>query len=191
MTWRLAYSLDQLRSEVNQWAPHRSRRSDGTLGDPAHASRASRHNPNNRGVVCAIDITHDPAGGCDVHALARRLVLNPHPDLEYVISNRQVAKRRNGFRWEPYRGSNGHTQHAHFAVGVGSDSEPRPPYDTTALWGVEDDMPLSQTDLDLIRLVVAQELGKANESLYARFRTKAHEMRDSLAALVRRKHPDA
>jgi hypothetical protein len=136
MTWRLAISLDTLRTEINGYAPTRSKRSDGTIGDPAHASRASRHNPNRYNVVTALDVTHDPAGGCDVHTIARGLVLDPHPELEYVISNGQVAKRRTGFRWETYTGSNQHRLHAHFAVGRGPDSDPLPPYDSTLCWGV-------------------------------------------------------
>ena len=136
MAWRLAKSLITLRNEISDAAPNRSRLSDGTIGDPAHASRASRHNPNRHGVVTAYDATHDPKAGMDIHALARRLVLNPHPELEYVISNGQIAKRRNGFVWETYRGTNKHTAHAHFAVGRGPDSDPLPPYDSTAAWGV-------------------------------------------------------
>lgn len=145
MAWRLAKSLITLRDEVSDVAPKRSRISDGTIGDPAHADRASRHNPNRYGVVTALDLTHDPAGGMDVHALARRLVKDPHPELEYVISNGQVAKRRNGFRWERYYGSNQHVSHAHFAVGVGPDSDPRPPYDSTTSWNVATPEP-SQPD---------------------------------------------
>lgn len=145
MTWRLARSLETLRAEVNGYAPKRSKASDGTIGDPAHASRASRHNENRYHVVTAVDITHDPAGGCDIHAIARRLVRVPHPELEYVISDGEVAKRRNKFRWEPYRGTNAHRKHAHFAVGTGPDNDPLPPYDSTLSWGVslppEDDMP--------------------------------------------------
>ena len=142
MAWRLAKSLEVLRTEVNAMAPKRSKASDGTVGDPAHASRPSRHNPNGAGVVCAIDLTHDPKNGCDIHALARELVKRPHPNLEYVISNGEVAKKKTGFKWEPYTGDNKHNKHAHFAVGTGKDAEPGQPYDDTTSWGVgeEDDM---------------------------------------------------
>lgn len=135
MAWRLAISLDTLRDEVDGFAPNRSRISDGTIGDPAHATRASRHNPNRYGVVTALDLTHDPAGGCDIHAFARRHVHDPHPELAYIISNAQVAKRSTGFRWDPYTGTNEHRKHAHFAVGVGPDSDPLPPYDSVLSWG--------------------------------------------------------
>jgi hypothetical protein len=136
MAWRLARSLGALRSEVDAFAPKRSKASDGTLGDPAHADRDSRHNPNRYGVVTALDLTHDPAGGCDIHAIARRLVRDPHPELAYVISNGEVAKRRTGFQWEQYYGANPHDKHAHFAVGDGPDSDPLPPYDSLLSWGV-------------------------------------------------------
>lgn len=135
MAWRLARSLEQLRREVNAHAPRRSKASDGTIGDPAHASRPSRHNPNNAGVVCGIDITHDPANGCDVHAFARRHVQHPHPNLDNVISNGEIASRKTGWKWVRYTGSNEHRKHAHFGVGVGPDSEPRPPYDDQTPWG--------------------------------------------------------
>lgn len=141
MAWRLAVSLRTLRDEINAWAPNRSKASDGTIGDPAHAARASRHNPNDFGVVCALDVTHDPAGGCDVHALADRLremkaAGAGHPELAYIVSNRRICSPTNGWAWRSYSGSNPHTLHAHFAVGVGPDSEPRPPYDSTQAWGV-------------------------------------------------------
>lgn len=150
MVWRIARSLSTLRTEINAWAPNRSRISDGTIGDPAHQARASRHNPNRHGVVTALDITHDPKGGCDIHALARRLVKTPHPELEYVISNGQIAKRRTGFKWEPYTGANKHNLHAHFAVGRGTDADPQPPYDSTQPWGVKPTSggPLPRTDPD-------------------------------------------
>jgi hypothetical protein len=148
MAWRLAMSLETLRSEVNEMAPHRSKRSDGTLGDPAHASRASRHNPNRYDVVTALDLTHDPTAGCDIHGLARGVARDPHPELEYIISDGEVAKRRNGFRWERYYGDNQHRLHAHFAVGRGPDSDPMPPYDSTVSWFQQeaDDMAMTPAE---------------------------------------------
>ena len=149
MAWRVAKSLLVLLDEVNAVAPNRSKGVDGTLGDAAHRARVSRHNPNRYGVVTAMDITHDPAHGMDVHALVRRLTAGgrcPHPNCAYIISNRQVARRSNGWKWETYGGSHPHDQHAHFAAGEGSDADPRSPYDDTTPWGIaaalgkEDDM---------------------------------------------------
>ena len=137
MAWRLAKSLAVLRLECNTYAPNRDKTNDGTIGDAAHASRASAHNPNNAGVVCALDITHDPTDGMDVHALARRLAKNPHPCLSYIVSNREICTWASGFKiWRKYGGSSPHIAHAHFRVGRGPDSEPTPPYDDTTAWGV-------------------------------------------------------
>lgn len=149
MAWRLARSLVTFRNEVNAAAPGRSRVSDGTIGDEAHQDRCSRHNPNRAGVVTALDITHDPAGGMDVHALADRLVEDPHPELAYVISRSRIASRATGWRWHAYTGSNPHKIHAHIAVGTGPDCDPTGPYDSTAPWGVaeligDDDMDATQ-----------------------------------------------
>lgn len=132
--WRLAKSLVKLRDQINATAPDRSRASDGTIGDAAHRMRASRHNPNDFEVVCALDVTDDPAHGCPIHVFADRIRNNPHPELAYVISNGRIAGRSTGWAWHQYSGSNPHVKHAHFAVGVGPDSEPRPPYDGTQGW---------------------------------------------------------
>lgn len=136
MEWRLAKSLTVLRGQIDEMAPRRSRASDGTIGDPAHRHRASRHNPNNAGVVCALDITDDPANGCPVHVIAERVRAKPHSDLAYIISNERIAGRNTGWNWHHYTGANPHSRHAHFAVGVGPDSEPRPPYDDIQQWAL-------------------------------------------------------
>lgn len=135
-SWRLANSLVGLRNEVNTLAPNRSKVSDGTIGDPSHASRCSRHNPNNFGVVCALDLTNDPVNGCPIHEIARQVAKVPHPELTYIISNGQIASRSDGFRWRAYLGVNPHTKHAHFAVGGGTECEPMPPYDSFTPWNV-------------------------------------------------------
>ncbi|WP_433699109.1 peptidoglycan-binding domain-containing protein [Nocardiopsis sp. CA-288880] len=137
MSWRLARSLEQLRGEVNATAPRRSKRSDGSIGDAAHSRTASDHNPNSAGVVCAIDITHDPAGGADMNQLAERLRTGGHPALKYLIWNRRIWSRtRAGEGWRSYGGSNPHSSHMHVSVGVGSDGRSTGPYDNTSSWGI-------------------------------------------------------
>jgi len=115
MTWRLARALDQLRRQVNAKWPNRSRVSDGTIGDRKHAARASDHNPSG-GIVHALDLTHSPSTGFDAHALAERIRKAHDPRISYIISNRRIASAKANWAWRPYRGSNGHTQHAHFSI---------------------------------------------------------------------------
>lgn len=138
--WRAARALDQLLDEVNAAAPHRSKLSDGTIGDPAHSARYSDHNPNAAGVVRARDITHDPEHGVDGAQLAeriRQLGIAGHPALQagaYVIHNRRIASATlDGapWDWEPYSGRNPHTKHVHVSV----SSSPRG-YDSRRPWGV-------------------------------------------------------
>jgi len=148
-TPRLAKSLVVLRAECNAVAPNRKKTADGWIGDAAHAARASAHNPNSAGVVCALDITHDPAHGMDGAKLFEHCRTLPHPNLRYLIHNRKRAGRPD-WTVKPYTGSNPHTGHVHFTVGTGSDSRTLPPYDDTTPWGIaeglEDDM--DQTTFD-------------------------------------------
>lgn len=111
MEWHLAPSLAQLRSEVNARWPNRSKASDGTIGDPAHAARKSDHNPNSRGSVNAIDIT---AKGIDTGALIT--AAKRHPSVRYIIHNRRIMNRDIGaFKPRPYTG-HPHTQHVHISI---------------------------------------------------------------------------
>ena len=122
-TWRLAKSLEVLRAEIDALAPDRSRVLDGTIGDAAHSVRVSRHNPY-QGVVCALDLTHDPEHGLDCGWLFEYLRTHPHPNLEYIIHNRQVTRRRTGWKIDRYTGSHDHAGHIHIAVGHGTDGAP-------------------------------------------------------------------
>lgn len=134
MSWTVAMSLQVLRTQVNQAYPKRSKASDGTIGDAAHSKTRSDHNPNGRGVVCALDLTHDPANGFDAHALAELQRTNPHPQLKYIVSKGRIASRKHGWRW---RDSSGHFSHVHFSVGVGPDGSSLPgTYESTELWNI-------------------------------------------------------
>lgn len=126
--WRRARSLDTLVAEINAHAPKRSRTSDGFLGDAAHASRPSDHNPNARGVVCAGDLTDDAARGADMDKLAPFLIRHRHPALKYIILNRRIASARSGWKWVAYTGPNPHIKHMHVSV--------ESPYDDLTPWGV-------------------------------------------------------
>jgi hypothetical protein len=123
MRWRLASALDKLRAQVNDRFLSRSKDSDGSIGDAAHASRASDHNPwimdGGLGVVSAIDITHDPKSGCDSYALAEALRTARDPRIKYVISNRRIFAGPDGpqpWVWRKYTGANPHDHHVHVSV---------------------------------------------------------------------------
>lgn len=129
---RLAKSLETLREQVNALAPKRSKRDDGWIGDAAHAARASDHNPNKKGVVQAIDITHDPKNGMDAHALAETLRLNRDRRIKYVISNGRIfSSSTKPWEWRKYAGSNPHSRHVHISVGDIASY-----YDDPAAWKI-------------------------------------------------------
>lgn len=158
VTPRLAHSLIRLRNDIDRLAPNRSRISDGWIGDAAHRNRASRHNPNRWGVVTAWDGTDDPGRGCPIHELAERIRRDPHPELAYIISNRRIAGRITGWRWHRYLGSNPHYRHAHFGVGWGPDSDPRPPYDDgRTSWSIWEEDEMTDEDIERIAKAVVKE----------------------------------
>lgn len=119
MTWRLATSLIVLREQVNAAYPSRSKDSDGSIGDEHHSARTSDHNPDERGVVRAIDITHDPAHGFDSYKFANMLLAKQDQRLKYVISNRRIGSGPVGPQpgvWRKYTGINPHDHHCHISV---------------------------------------------------------------------------
>lgn len=134
--WRLAQSLESLRVQVNARAPDRNRSHDGTIGDCRHMQRNSDHNPQirdgDKGVVTAMDITHDPAHGCDANALADRFQASRDPRIKYVIWNRRIMSATNKpWTWRPYGGANPHTAHIHVSVGASKRA-----YDDNSPWAI-------------------------------------------------------
>ena len=125
-SWHLAPSLAQLRREINTRWPNRDKSTDGTIGDTAHSSRASDHNPNSRGSVNAIDVDKD---GIDPTGLVALAIKDPR--VNYVIYNRQIWQRRHGFKPRPYSGINAHRQHVHVSIIQSVAAE-----QNTAPWGV-------------------------------------------------------
>ncbi|WP_163168118.1 hypothetical protein [Arthrobacter sp. Alg241-R88] len=141
--WRVARSLDALLGEVNAHAPRRNKASDGSIGDAAHATRSSDHNPwvvfGGQGIVRARDFTHDPANGLDcqdlANALASLIAVGGHPACRsgaYVIWRGRIYsfdRRHEG--WRPYSGSNPHNHHLHLSVATDPAG-----FDSILPWGV-------------------------------------------------------
>lgn len=128
MAWRLAKGLERLREQVNAKYPQRSKASDGTVGDTAHSARKSDHNPDSRGIVHAMDLTHDPRNGFDSYKFADHLLRVQDPRLSYVISNGRIGSGPRGVSpgvWRKYTGSNPHDHHVHVSITTTSEDDPR------------------------------------------------------------------
>lgn len=113
--WRLAPCLKVLFDEADRRKPTRSRAADGTIGDAAHSSRTSDHNPAS-GWVCAGDVDDDgdssPVLGVDL--LIAHLVATKDRRVKYVIRNGRIWSADRG--WRTYTGTNAHAHHVHISV---------------------------------------------------------------------------
>jgi peptidoglycan hydrolase-like protein with peptidoglycan-binding domain len=121
VAWRVAKSLLKLRGQVNARSPDRDKSNDGTIGDAAHASRSSDHNPwitdNGIGVVTALDITDDPKHKVVSADIAEALRDSKDSRIKYVISRGRIfSSTERPWQWRPYNGPNPHDKHVHISV---------------------------------------------------------------------------
>ena len=144
MAYRLAHSLEQLRSQVNLIAPNRNKKSDGWVGDSVHFAQgsASDHNPwvrqGDLGIVTAIDITHDPANGCDVMAIANSIIASRDRRMKYMIYTGGSGGRPGiisatvaPWTWR-VRSYDDHSHHLHISVNSNVSD-----YDSPNAWALE------------------------------------------------------
>jgi hypothetical protein len=168
--WELVPCLVQLRTEFNAVAPRRDKGADGSIGDSAHTSSSDHtpdedsrilrdHDADSKNEVHALDIDSSgpwPTSGwfdATVQAIVAREKAeyestDVYGRLAYVIWNRRIASRTWGWTWKSYRGSDPHTNHAHFSARylTRTESDTRP-------WGVEeDDVALTDADIDRIAI---------------------------------------
>lgn len=115
MAWQLNPALTRFRNAVNAAYPNRDKASDGTIGDLAHQSTSSDHNPDSDGSVDAWDMDVD-LGTADNPAAIERLkaLFEGHESSRYWIHNRQIASRSDGWIRRPYDGANPHDKHVHW-----------------------------------------------------------------------------
>ncbi|MBV5272529.1 MAG: SH3 domain-containing protein [Lamprocystis purpurea] len=121
--WRVATSLLTLRNQINSLYPARKKASDGTIGDSRHCggSGTSDHCARDLGgsvkVVTAMDITHDPASGCDAGRIVSALVASRDERIKYIIWNKRILSSEvSAWTWRSYNGSNPHSKHFHLSV---------------------------------------------------------------------------
>ena len=140
--WILAPSLDALVKQMDRTYPGRDHTSDGSIGDQAHASRESDHNPSG-GFVHAVDIDEDIAPGLDLKGFAEALRTTRDPRLRYAIYEGRILKAyaSNGlpaWSWHRYTGPNSHSHHLH--VSINRTAEARNDLRPWPLAPQEDDM---------------------------------------------------
>jgi hypothetical protein len=122
----LVASLAAFRSEANALYPNRDKSSDGWIGDAAHSSRTSDHNPDWRGAVHAYDLDEDLDGntsdsGAELAFLAEAIRSRRDPRVKYVIYEGRIfasyaTSTRPAWTWGPYSGTNAHRHHMHVSV---------------------------------------------------------------------------
>lgn len=108
----LAPSLARARTSINIRWPERDHESDGWVGDAAHQSRTSDHNPDKvTGVVRALDVDKD---GVHIPTVLAAFLL--HPEVRYVIYNRRIFHVDRRMKPVKYTGANPHTGHVHCSI---------------------------------------------------------------------------
>src|SRR5687767_6363048 len=108
----LAPSLARLRTSINTRWPGRDKSSDGWIGDAAHQSRTSDHNPDPPSmVVRALDVDRD-----GVHMPTVLAAMMLHPEIRYVIYNSRIMHVDARMKPARYTGANKHTRHVHGSI---------------------------------------------------------------------------
>jgi hypothetical protein len=129
-SWVIVPALEDLRVQLNAIAPNRDKSSDGGIGDTSHAAGRSSHNPDETGNP---EWDNDPDNLPEVRArdfdkdlrhptiTAERVVQHLLKYarngtfwwLRYIIFNKRIWRKSNGWRQESYTGKNNHSHHFH------------------------------------------------------------------------------
>jgi hypothetical protein len=135
MAWRNCQASLTLVAAINAKWPARDKASDGTIGDAAHATRSSDHNPwvvvGGMGIVRARDVDKDGIDAAWCVEELRKLGRAGDPRLAgggYVIYNRRITKP-DFSGWSVYTGTNPHDHHFHVSYSLNEAG-----YDSQAGW---------------------------------------------------------
>jgi hypothetical protein len=115
-----------LRDQINKRWPNRDKSSDGWIGDTAHQSRPSDHNPEADGFVHALDIDKD---GIDADALADQLIALARSGkdggrLKNIVFKGRVASGTYANRYWIWREDSdlGHYHHIHVSFNEAAET---------------------------------------------------------------------
>lgn len=158
--WKLTDGLANLRRQIDEAFPGRDRASDGTIGDAAHRTHASGHNPDDtpgsrpewdgdpdstpevRSWDMDSDLHAAPANAQQVVDHIRKLP-GVSTQLRYMIYKRKIYRAANGWKPETYTGPSAHTEHVHFSGAYAQSAD----NDTTFDYHLEE-IPVSLTAAD-------------------------------------------
>ena len=125
----LSKAGQQLRLQVDDSFPDRDRTSDGWIGDTRHQARPSDHNPDEQGIVRAIDIDRDLFGKAkpdlmpDLADQIRLCARSGDKRISYIIFNGRIASSKKAWAWRPYDGINKHNHHCHVSFTKAGDTD--------------------------------------------------------------------
>lgn len=128
-----------LRDQLNERFPKRDKRSDGWIGDYAHSTRASLHNPDKAGWVKALDIDEDFGASGSAETFCSQLLAYVRAGLDHgrilhVVYDGRVASgtfpNRHGrppmfWVWRQ-DATLGHKQHIHISFTDKAEKDGRP-----------------------------------------------------------------
>jgi hypothetical protein len=135
VAWKPVAAIPVLFHQINDKWPTRDKATDGVIGDAAHQSRISDHNPDSHGWVHAMDIDKD-LDAHDANAaekLANELLTyartkQPGSErLKNIVYRDRVASGtypNEYWTWRP--GTYGHFDHIHISFTTGTELDARP-----------------------------------------------------------------
>mgnify|MGYP000550011399 CR=1 FL=1 len=128
---RLSKAASQLREQVDDSFPDRSRLSDGWIADARHLRAGkSDHIPDANGWVRAIDVDRDVSGKSkpdlmpDIADQIRLLCKSKREKrITYIIFDGRIASPKKGWAWREYTGANKHNHHCHISFSQEADDD--------------------------------------------------------------------
>jgi len=128
MSWKLSKAANQLREQIDDDFPERSRKSDGAVADSRHIAKGtSDHIPDANGIVRAIDVTADLNDHPEaIYALVekiRKCAKRGDKRIKYVIFDGRIASPILNWKWRKYKGSNPHRSHFHCSFTTLGDND--------------------------------------------------------------------